>query len=317
MDQMKKRRLASEERPWMKFYPPQMVEGMEVPHCTLRAYLEQNMPGRAVPAVHYYGNDISWDELLKKADQVAKALHALGIGEGDRIPVFLQSVPEFLYLLLAAEQVGAALVCRDNTLRENVEAVEKSGASVIFAHDFLTMREMKAYLASGQVKHVVLVDPCASCDYDTLRPNIRTTLDERYTARSAEGPAVLGWNDFLALGDAVEQLPAVPQDENRPLFCAYTSGSTGPSKQVVHSAYSMIGVVYQMNFYGASDQFRPTWLITVLPPCLVAVVVSMMLMPLASNKLLILDPFCRPEDVDLELIPTCRICWRRARAPRQ
>ena len=124
MDQMKKRRLASEERPWMKFYPPQMVEGMEVPHCTLRAYLEQNMPGRAVPAVHYYGNDISWDELLKKADQVAKALHALGIGEGDRIPVFLQSVPEFLYLLLAAEQVGAALVCRDNTLRENVEAVE-------------------------------------------------------------------------------------------------------------------------------------------------------------------------------------------------
>ena len=30
MDQMKKRRLASEERPWMKYYPPQMVEGMEV-----------------------------------------------------------------------------------------------------------------------------------------------------------------------------------------------------------------------------------------------------------------------------------------------
>ena len=77
MDQMVKRRLASEERPWMKYYPPQMVEGMEVPHCTLRAYLEQNTPGRAVPAVHYYGNDISWDELLKKADQVAKALHAL------------------------------------------------------------------------------------------------------------------------------------------------------------------------------------------------------------------------------------------------
>ena len=48
MDQMMKRRLASEERPWMKYYPPQMVEGMEVPHCTLRAYLEQNMPGRPI-----------------------------------------------------------------------------------------------------------------------------------------------------------------------------------------------------------------------------------------------------------------------------
>ena len=79
MDQPMKRRLASEERPWMKYYPPQMVEGMKVPHCTLRAYLEQNMPGRTVTAVHYYGSDISWDELLKKADQAAKALHALGI----------------------------------------------------------------------------------------------------------------------------------------------------------------------------------------------------------------------------------------------
>ena len=29
MDQMVKRRLASEERPWTKYYPPQMVEGME------------------------------------------------------------------------------------------------------------------------------------------------------------------------------------------------------------------------------------------------------------------------------------------------
>lgn len=301
--------LPSVERAWMKFYPPQLIEGMEVPRCTLRSYLEQNMPNLNAVAIHYYGADITWRTLLAMADQTAKALYAMGVREGDRIPVFLQSVPEFIYLLLAAEKIGAALVCRDNTLEENVDAVEKSGASVIFAHDYLTMREMNAYLASGQVKHVVLIDPCAACGRDNLRANIRDTLAEHYIFQRASGPAALSWEDFLAQGNAVDKLPNVPADKNRPLFCAYTSGSTGPSKQVIHSAYSMIGVVYQMNFYGASDKFRPTWLVTVLPPCLVAVVVSMMLLPLSSNKLLILDPFCRPEDIDIEMMHYHPNCW--------
>lgn len=41
---------------------------------------------------------------------------------------------------------------------------------------------------------------------------------------------------------------------------------------------------------------------TCLPPALVAVVVSMVMLPLSSNKLLIMDPFVDPEDVDLEMM---------------
>ena len=92
------------------------------------------------------------------------------------------------------------------------------------------------------------------------------------------------------------------KDLSRPLFRAYTSGSTGPSKQVIHCADSILGTVCQMNFYGGSDEIRPTWLVTCLPPALVAVVVSMVLLPLSSNKLLIMDPFVDPEDVDLEMM---------------
>ncbi|MFQ8907313.1 MAG: hypothetical protein ACLR7K_09895 [Subdoligranulum sp.] len=51
--------------------------------------------------------------------------------------MFLRSVPEFIYLLLAKlERIGASLLCRDNTLEENIEAVQKANAKVIFVHDF-------------------------------------------------------------------------------------------------------------------------------------------------------------------------------------
>ena len=53
------------------------------------------------------------------------------------------------------------------------------------------------------------------------------------------------WEDFLALGDDMEDIDA-DFDSSAPLFCAYTSGSTGVSKMVIHSAESIIGVAAQL-----------------------------------------------------------------------
>lgn len=296
------------DRPWLKYYPPE-INHIRIPDCTIKQYLVRNCPGLDVAAMHYYGRDISWEEVYEQTDKVACALRALGFGENDQIPVFLRAVPEFVYLLLAAEKIGASLLCRDNTLEENVEAVSKSGAKVIIAHDFLAQHELEAYLSDSNTQKVILVDPCQSCDRDDMPEHIQDCLDGQYPAVPASGPATMSWDEFLALGETFEGTVDAPVDINRPLFRAYTSGSTGPSKQVIHSANTMIGIIHQMNFYGTSDSFRTTWMMTALPPSLVAVVVSMVLVPLASNRLLILDPFCDPNDVDLELMRYRPNCW--------
>lgn len=70
------------------------------------------------------------------------------------------------------------------------------------------------------------------------------------------------WDEFLSIGNYYVGKVEAEKDLNRPLFRAYTSGSTGPSKQVIHCANSMLGTVCQMNFYGGSDDVRPTWMVT-------------------------------------------------------
>lgn len=294
----------SVERPWMKYYP-EPLRKIAVPECTLKEYLRQNCPGDDVAAMDLYGSQIPWSTVFWQADAVARALKAVGFGEGDQIPVFLASVPEFIYLLLGAEQIGASLLCRDNTLEENVEAVRKSGAKVMIAHDWLAQYELEKYLSDSAVERVILLDTCHSCNREELPDYIRKNLESRYPEDKAHGPAVTDWDDFLALGKSYDGEVAATVDVNRPLFRAYTSGSTGPSKQVIHSAHSMIAVVAQMNFYAGEGDHRPTWMVTLLPPSLVAVVVSMLIMPLSSNKLLILSPYCAVEDVDLEMM-RCR-----------
>ena len=299
----------SQDLPWMKYYPPQLIENLSIPDNTVNEYLREHCPGEDVVAIHYYGVDITWKHVFKMADKTARALRGMGFGEGDQIPVFLRATPEFVYLLLGAEKIGASLLCRDNTLEENVEAVRKSKAKVIFAHDYMSQAELKTFRRDSEARCVVTVSPYNSACYSEIPEHIRTAIDEYYPDEPAYGPKALDWNLFLKLGERFPGVVEAPRDIDRPLFRAYTSGSTGPSKQVIHSAHTMIGNLHQMNFYGASDEFRPTWLMTLLPPSLVAVVVAMMLLPMASNKLLILDPFCRPEDVDLEMMRYRPNCW--------
>ena len=288
------------DRPWMQYYPKEFQQ-LQIPKCTLMNYLKRTMPGEDVIAMHYYGSDISWKEVFEEAEVIARALRAAGFKEGDQIPVFLRAVPEFVCLLLAAEIIGASLLCRDNTIEENVEAVSKAGAKVIFAHDFLTKEDMKAYTDAG-VEKVVLLSPYYHADRDAMPEHIHTYIKAQYADTRAEGSLTITWDEFIAQADTYEGEVYAQEDINRPLFRAYTSGSTGPSKQVIHSAATMIGIIFQMAPYGSGGDFRPVWLLTNLPPCLVAVVVSMILSPMSSNKLLILDPFCDVEDVDLELM---------------
>lgn len=292
----------SQDCPWMKFYPDIMMKMISIPGCTVEEYLKKCCPGMEVAAMHYYGEDISWKTVFEETDAITKALKAEGFGEGDQIPVYLRLVPEFIPLLLAAERIGASILCRDNTIEENVEAARKANAKTIIAHDFLSKEEMEAFLSGSDVERIVLLSPLHHGTREAMPEHVQACLDGYYPEECACGPHTMSWDAFLEQGKAYTGQVEAPVDINRPLLRAYTSGSTGPSKQVIHSADTMLSIICQMNFYGGAEGMRPSWMVTCLPPALIAVVVSMVLMPLASNKLLILDPFCYEKDVDLELM---------------
>ena len=290
------------DRPWMQYYPDMLMQMIQIPNCTIEQYLRNCCQGMDIDAIHYYGENISWKTVFEQADKTAKALKAIGFGEGDQIPVYLRLVPEFIYLLLGAEKIGASVLCRDNTLEENVEAARKAKAKAIIAHDFMSKKEMQEFLNNSDVEKIVLLSPLHHGNRNAMPAHIQSCLNSYYPSTRASGSSTMSWDEFITQGESYTGTVEAPTDIHRPLFRAYTSGSTGPSKQVIHSADTMLGIICQMNFYGGTEEFRPNWMVTCLPPALVAVVVSMVLMPLASNKLLIMDPLCYEEDVDLELM---------------
>ena len=86
---------------------------------------EQLQIKRGEVAFEYYGNKITWKQLWEDVDVAARALKALGFNEGDRVPSFLVSTPAHFILLLAAERIGVAIICRDDEPEELCFAIRK------------------------------------------------------------------------------------------------------------------------------------------------------------------------------------------------
>lgn len=192
------------DRPWMQYYPPQLMEGLSIPEDTVYEYLLKRCPGDDVAAIHYYGREITWKEVKEQVDKVARSLRAIGFGEGDEIPMFLRAVPEFIYVLLAAEKIGASLLCRDNTIQENVDAVKKSGAKMIIAQDFLSHEDLNKYRNEAGVRGAVLLSPIQSANRSEVPDYCWNYLESLYTDYPAYGPCTISWDEFLKLGEAYQ-----------------------------------------------------------------------------------------------------------------
>ena len=61
-------------------------------------------------AVHYQGRAFTHGDLLAESRRVAAGLAARGVGEGDRVAVWLPNIPAWLCLLFACARLGAILV---------------------------------------------------------------------------------------------------------------------------------------------------------------------------------------------------------------
>lgn len=291
------------DRPWMKYYPQMMLDMMKHPHSPLYKYVESRCPGLDTVAISYYGSDVLWKTIFEERDALAASLRAMGYGEGDQIPCFFRMVPEFFPLFYAIEMIGASVLCRDNTVEENVEAVAKAQSTIMFTHSYISQEEMEAFLNGTAVKKIVVVDPLRSCEEKNLPPHVAANLKTYYSENPASGEALITWDDFLAIGKSYTGVVAAEEDEMRPIFRVYTSGSTGPSKQVLHCAKTMLDSITQTNLFGPlPDGSRATWMHTCLPPALIAAVMNMTIAPMTANQLLILDPYVHENDVDKSFV---------------
>ena len=289
---------ASVDKPWLQFYP-EALRNVEVPTITVETFLRAKNPDENKIAFEYYGNKITWKEFWGEVDKAAKSLKILGFGEENRIPVFLQSVPAHFILLIAAERIGAAIICRDDIPEELCFAIRKSKSETAFVMDYTSKSDEDLFRATTPMKRVIKISPYDYADRKSVPDYVEKEIASRYTGAIETTEGDLTWDEFLALGKDYTEDYMAQEDVNRPVFGAYTSGSTGISKLVIHSSSNIVATAFQMSIFIPPSDVPEKWWLPILPPALIAVTVSMAIFPLSAGLIMVLDPFCPLEDIDI------------------
>lgn len=145
----------------------------------------------------------TWGEVLARVDGAAAALNDLGIVGGDRVSIWMSNKLEAIILFIACSRQGVA--CNPSL------------------HRTYTAEEVRGLLGALSSR-LLLTEPGWGAD------------------RVADPPAVFGdvavWTPgtFPAPGAA----PQVPQDPDKVAYLAFTSGTTGKPKCVMHSDNSLL-----------------------------------------------------------------------------
>ena len=291
---------ASVAKPWMQFYPGQIGTFTPV-NDTLVEFLSKSNYNHDKRVIDYYGHTFTFNQIKEESDKIAAALNSVGVEQGDRIVMFLRAVPEFIFVLFAAEKIGATLVCRDGEPQDHVEAIREANAKVVFAHDYITKKEELLYYEVPTLKHIVFVSPYSYAIREEIPDYVEESIQALYSEHPVWEEQSIQWFDFQKKGEEFGRIYEAFRNPDRPLYCSYTSGSTGPSKQVIHTARTMNGVLAQLIIPGGIG-FRMRVLHTLLPPALVAIVNSILIYNIASTNYLILSPYCDEKDIDLEFM---------------
>lgn len=184
-------------------------------------------------AIHFVGEPgdtetITYAELQRRVAKAANALTALGIGQGDRVVVYLPVIPETIVITLAIARVGAihSLVFGGFSAEALRFRVEDTGAKLLVTSD-------------GQFRRGSAVPVKANADAAVAGDNaiehvlvVRRTGDLTPDIPWQEGRDVW-WHDIVDAAPDTHEPKFF--DAETPLFIIYTSGTTGTPKGVVHT----------------------------------------------------------------------------------
>ncbi|HYT38687.1 MAG TPA: AMP-binding protein, partial [Acidimicrobiia bacterium] len=170
----------------------------------------------------------TYGQLLREVERVAGALRGLGIGKGDRVTVYMPTMPEAIILMLAVVRIGAihSVVFAGFGAGALGDRIRMSGSKAVFAGD-ITWRKGKTVDLKG------IVDSALS---DGQQHAVEKVV---VLQRRADGPCPMQsgrditWDEFLA-GGAGQDTGHVPMESNEPAFILATSGTTASPKLAVH-----------------------------------------------------------------------------------
>jgi amino acid adenylation domain-containing protein len=190
----------------------------------------------SAPAVRCDGDTLSYEELARLANGLARVLVACGLTRGKRVAVWLGKSAKVPVAFHGTFAGGGTLVPIDpkSPLDQVVRIIRSTGATQLVTEPERRANVVRALADCPCVTHVIGLDPGDGIPVPCLR-----------------------WTDVHA--QANDHPPDVSLIELDPAYILHTSGSTGQPKLILHTHYSAMSFVeWAASEYALTSEDRLT-----------------------------------------------------------
>lgn len=219
--------------PWIKSYPEGMRWDADLTPCAVHNFLENSAykyPDNV--CTWFLGKTLTYEQINRQADRVAKGLQLKGVKKGDRVGIFLPNTPTFIIFYYAILKIGGTVVNFNPlyTVEELKFQVTDSNTDIMVTLDLeILYDKVEALLQLGVLKNAVI------CPFTELLPGVKSTLfkllkrkELANTAASTEARKLISLKD-LTDNDGRYQKVSTNVREDIALL-QYTGGTTGVPK---------------------------------------------------------------------------------------
>ena len=243
-----------------KAWPKEWPKTLDYPEVPVSVFLDQSadrIPHRI--AIIFEGMELTYAELRDLSNRFASALNALGVRKGDRVAIHLPNCPQFAIAYYGILKIGAvfAPLSPHVVAREALFQLKDSGVETLISLDGL-FPNIQSIIPETDVQRVITTG-LADCQNDG-----------NGLCKSGDKVEIPNTHDMVSLIESHETSPPdVLIDVHEDLaHIAYTGGTTGIPKGVMHSHHIVVASVLQNASWqnGAQIQESEGVLNQIFPP---------------------------------------------------
>ncbi len=207
-------------------------------------------------ALEYFGANITFGDLIKNIDIVAKSLEEYGVKKGDYVTICSTTTPEVVYTFYAISKIGAVanVISPFYTPEEIVARISECNSRlVVMVDQFLP--KFREILNKDKERTIVVLP--------MMNSSVLRFFTKKYKIVGSTNE--VGWKTFIKNGEHRRNTAVDPYEEGKPQAMVYSSGTTGASKGIVLTVDSFQKLI---NAYGNSgfDTSRKQKVYQNIPP---------------------------------------------------
>ena len=231
---------ATIDKPWDEFYKNIDKNDLFLNTTPYQGLVSNNMNYPNEVALEYFGTKITFGELIKNIDKVAKSLEEYGIKKGDFVTICSTTTPEVVYAFYAVSKLGAVanVISPFYEPEDFMNRINECESNVIIMVDKF-MPKFKDALNKNKKANVVVLP--------MMNSSLLKYISKGYKINGTSNEVL--WKQFVKDGDLREEAIIDPYEINKPQAMVYSSGTTGSSKGILLSVDSFQKLI---NAYGNS-----------------------------------------------------------------